>query len=168
MELIKHSIQWCKGEIFEGKMILLFGILFLVITLCLWKFGSTPNTKATIIPLLVVALLHIGTGSSSIYGNSKRQSEYTIAFNANPSDFKESEIKRTENFIKWYPNLRYLSLALIIAGFVLVAFIAAPTWRSIGLCIMLSAFSIIIIDYFSEERAHQYHNVLVAKNLGDV
>ena len=44
--MLKHSIEWCKGEIFEGKMILAFGILFLIITLCFWKFGLTVNAKA--------------------------------------------------------------------------------------------------------------------------
>ncbi|MEN2400189.1 hypothetical protein GKZ90_0010395 [Flavobacterium sp. MC2016-06] len=163
MEFIKHTIQWCKGEIFEGKMVLLFGILFLIISLSFWKFGTTPNAKASIIPVLVVALLHIGTGVSMIINNRNRQNQYTVEFNANADNFKKSEIERTENFIKWYPKLRYFSLGLIITGFLLVALITTPMWRSIGLCIMITAFSLIIIDYFSEERAHHYHSILISK-----
>lgn len=164
MDLLKHTIQWCKGEIFEGKMVVLFGILFLIISLCFWKFGTTANAKATIFPLLIVALLHIGTGISMFINNTNRQNEYTTAFNSNQENFIKSEIARTENFIKWYPALRYFSLGLIFVGFLLVALLTIPTWRSIGLCIMLLAFSLIIIDYFSEERAHHYHSILVGKN----
>ena len=142
-------------------MILLFGILFLAITGSFWKFGHTINAKAMIIPLFVISILHIGTGAAMIYNNTKRQDVYSNAFKTSPENFKQSEIQRTEGFIKLYPLTRYFTLAMMIIGFFLFVFLASPTWKSIGLCIMLLGFSVIIIDYFSEERAFQYHNELM-------
>ena len=56
MDIINHSINWCKGEIFEGKMSLLFGAIILVVSLAYWKFGSTDAAKAIFFPLLTVAI----------------------------------------------------------------------------------------------------------------
>lgn len=160
MELLKHTIQWCKGEVFEGKMIMLFGILLLLITFSFWKFGFTTNARAMIIPLLVLSLLHIGTGIAMIYSNTNKQIDYKEAYNKEPEQFKQSEIKRTEIFMKIYPLTRYFSIAFIILGFVLFAFIHNPVWKSIGLCVMVLGISIIVIDYFSEERANTYQKAL--------
>lgn len=161
MELIKHTIQWLKGEIFEGKMILLFGLLLLILTFCFWKFGTTTNAKAIIFPLLLLSLLHIGTGVSMITNNINRQSKYIELHRENVEKFRQDELKRTESFIKLYPMIRYFSIAFIITGILLFTLLPSPTWKSIGLCVIILGFSLIIIDYFSEERALLYHKVLL-------
>lgn len=161
MDLIKHTIQWCKGEIFEGKMILLFGLLLLIITFSFWKFGYTINEKALIIPMLVLSLLHIGTGITMIYSNTHKQNDYTTSYNKEPEKFRQSELVRAQGFIKYYPLTRYFSIGLILGGFLLFVLLSKATGKSIGLCVMVLGFSVIVIDYFSEERAYTYQNALL-------
>lgn len=161
MELIKYTNEWLKGEIFEGKMILAFGLLLAFLTFCFWKFGFSTNAKAMIIPLLLTAILHIITGAGMIYSNNKRAPEFNTKYQENPQLFKESEIKRVDSFVKLYPLTRYVSIGVIILGFCLFNFLHSPLWKSIGLCIMVVGFSIIVIDYFSEERALIYQKVLL-------
>jgi len=57
MELIEHSIAWCKGEIFEARLILLFGILTIITAIIFYKVGTTPSAKAMLYPLLVVGIM---------------------------------------------------------------------------------------------------------------
>ena len=160
MELFKHTNEWLKGEIFEGTMVLIFGVLLLIITFCFWKFGFSINSKAMIFPALIISLLHIGTGIYMTIQNKNRKTEYLELHTKDADSFKQSEIDRTEAFIKWYPTTRYISIGFIILGFCLFNFIPQPIWKSIGLCIMILGFSLITIDYFSEERAFIYHNAL--------
>lgn len=161
MELIKYTNEWLKGEIFEGKIILLFGIFLSILVFCFWKFGFSVNAKAIIIPLLFTAILHIATGGAMIFSNTKRITEFSTKHQENPQEFKEDEIKRVDSFVKLYPLTRYVSIAVIVLGFCLFNFLHSPLWKSIGLCIMVIGFSIIVIDYFSEERALIYQKIII-------
>ena len=53
MKFIEYSTLWAKGEIFEGLCVTLFGVLVIVCTAMLYKFGATTNAKALIIPTLI-------------------------------------------------------------------------------------------------------------------
>lgn len=161
MDIIKHTINWCKGEIFEGRMILLFGILCLLITFSFWKFGAMPSGKAFIIPLLIVSLLLIGIGISMNFSNQKRMIEYKAAYTADPQQFVKNEIQRTDSFIRWYPAIRYIGATILIIGLLIFMFTVSPLWKSISLCLMVVAIAVFVIDYFSEERAVFYHQQLM-------
>ncbi len=50
MNIISDTINWCKGEIFEGKMSFLFGVVILIVSLTYWKFASTEAARAMFIP----------------------------------------------------------------------------------------------------------------------
>lgn len=157
MYFIKHSINWCKGEIFEGRMIFLFGIIFLIITFSFWKYGTTPSAKALIIPIFILSVLSIGTGLSMNFSNQKNIVSFEKAYNENARNFVKKEKERTEAFIKWYPFTRYVGAGLILTGLLLFLFTILPLWKSISLCLIVLAFAVLVIDYFSEERANQYH-----------
>jgi hypothetical protein len=63
MNFIEHTVNWCTGEIFEGKMIAMFGITVIIISIAFWKTGTTPFAKAIVVPLLVVGLLSATAGT---------------------------------------------------------------------------------------------------------
>ena len=46
MEFIEHTVAWCRGEIFEGRLLALFGAVVVTLGLLFWRFGSTPGAKA--------------------------------------------------------------------------------------------------------------------------
>jgi len=162
MEIISGSLQWCKGEIFEGRLYLLFGICVCLLAFIYWKTGSTAFAKAMFLPFLLVGLLASGTGLGLMFTNEKRTIDYQQAFDASPSEFLVSEKTRTEGFIKWYPYTMYGMSALIIAGLGLFLFLPTANGRAAGLAIILLGFSILFLDHFSEERAHRYHEKIIA------
>ena len=51
--MVEHTLNWYKGEIFEAKFILAFGIATIVVASLYRYFGSTPNAKALFIPMLL-------------------------------------------------------------------------------------------------------------------
>ncbi|MBQ0720816.1 MAG: hypothetical protein KBT88_10330 [Gammaproteobacteria bacterium] len=165
MDLITGSLQWCKGEIFEGRLYLLFGICVCILALIYWKTGSTAFAKAMFIPFLLVGLLACSTGLGLIFTNEKRTIDYQQAFASNPSEFISSEKARTEGFIKWYPYTMYGMSILIIAGMALFLLLPTASGRAYGLAIILLGFSILFLDHFSEERAHRYHSILLKTSI---
>jgi len=161
MEFIKHALNWCNGEIFEGKMVALFGIVVVVISILFWKFGATPFAKAMFIPLLVVGLFYTAVGGTLIINNKKRIAEYQVAYKENPTEFVKSEKDRTESFIKWYPYTMYIMSGIIIIGLGSYMFWGGAWGRAIGLSSILLGFSTLFLDHFSEERAEVYHQSIV-------
>ena len=80
MKLVEYSIQWAKGESFEGMCIAIAGILTLICSLLIWKFGSTVNAKSLLIPAFVLGLLFSTMGSFMLYSNNKRVTEFQNAY----------------------------------------------------------------------------------------
>lgn len=100
MAFISSSLQWCKGEIFEGRLSLLFGICVCLLAFIYWKTGSTAFAKAIFLPFLPFGFLASGTGLGLMFTDEKRTNDYQQVFTASPREFLASEKPRTEGFIK--------------------------------------------------------------------
>ncbi len=157
MDFIQHTLNWCKGEIFEAKLILLYGIVVIIIALLFWKTGSTPSAKAMLFPLLAVGFMFSGIGGGMLYSNHNRMIEYPAAFQENPSKFVKAEKERTDEFMSWYPVTRYIMIGFALLGFGLYLFWTTPLGRAIGMSLVLMSLSTFFVDHFSEERAEMYH-----------
>lgn len=157
MEFIQHSIAWCKGEIFEGKLVLLFGLLVIIIAVLFFKFGGTPNAKAMLYPLLITGLLYSLIAGGMIINNQKRIVEYQLAYEKDPDVFVLSEKERADNFISWYPKTRWIFAIIGLVGIALNIFWATPLPRAIGISLIILMLSTYVIDHFSEERADTYY-----------
>lgn len=156
MEFINHAINWCKGEIFEARMIFFFGLLVTIVALAFWKFGTTTYAKSIFIPLLVVGLLFVIFGTTIQIINKKRISTFTEAWQEDQVAFVKSEKERTESFMKVYPILFYSFSTIIVAGVICFLFWGSPTGRSIGLAFILFGFTATFLDHFSQERGQGY------------
>lgn len=157
MELIDHTLAWSRGEIFEGNMALLYGLVVGVVSLAFWKYSHTPYAKGIISPLATVAILFISTGIYLNIQNHNRIPDYQKSYEANAGEFAQGEKIRTEEFIKWYTVTRYTMAGFIILGLVSLLFMASPSWKGAGIGLILLGFSVIFLDHFSEERVEVYH-----------
>jgi len=157
MTFYQHTQNWYNGELFEGKMILFSGIIITGISLLIWKYGTTPNAKSLIIPLLVVGLLFSIGVTSMMINYPKRMVESELAFKENIPKFILSEKERVEDFqvlYKYSVGFAAVSFVLTIIAF---GFMENRTFQSICIALMLVSVSLIIIDHFSKERAKIYY-----------
>jgi hypothetical protein len=160
MDLLQHTIAWCKGEIFEGRIILLVGALVALAAFGFWKFGETPYARAAVVPLAVLALLMMATGVTMNVSNARRIHTFTEAHAADPQAFVQAEKQRADEFIAWYPRTRWIFFGIAVVGMVLMMY-GSPMSRSIGMTLIALALSIYVIDHFSEERALIYHGQIL-------
>ena len=161
MEFINHTLAWCRGEIFEGRMYFLFGLVVLLVVLAYWKYGTTPYAKSLIIPLAVVAVFSMAGGLILNFSNQSRIFKYQQEYTEYTDQFIQQEKERTEAFMKWYPYTLFGMAGLIIIGLSLFLFLDSASWKGIGLGLILLGFSIIFLDHFSEERANIYHQKII-------
>jgi len=155
MEFIQHTIAWCKGEIFEGRLILLSGIVVIALAFLFYKIGTTPNAKALFYPLLVLGILYVGIGFTMSYSNPKRIIEFQKAFTENPEDFIQSEKERVEGFQYMYTLI--MATASFTFALLVFWFSSSPTLKAVAITVAILGISGLVIDHFSEERAANYY-----------
>ena len=161
MEFIEHSVAWCRGEIFEGRMLALFGAVVVGVAVVFWRYGSTPAARAVVVPLLVVAALALAVGISMNFSNQARIPTYQTAYAADAFAFVQSERDRTEAFIKWYPITMVSFSVITIIGLAVFLWKPTPLGRAIGLATVLLGLAVLFLDHFSEERADGYHTQII-------
>jgi hypothetical protein len=161
MQFFDYTIAWCKGEISEARIILLFGIITIVCAVLFWKTGNTANAKAMFLPLLVAGILFSSIGIGMLFKNNERLEEFAKVYYDNKTQFIKAEKDRTEGFISWYPLTFGIAAAVTVAGLIIVLFWTSAHGRSIGLTLILIALTVFFVDHFSEERAHIYHQKIV-------
>ena len=157
MKLIEYTVQWAKGEIFEGMCIAIVGLFTLVCSFLIWKYGSTLNAKALIIPTLVLGFVFGLLGSFMMYSNNERISTYQATFDADKDAFVLSEKKRVEDFQYMYPTSLAISSVCFVITILVFAFSKSPTFHAIGIVLSALGSALIVIDYFSKERAQIYY-----------
>ncbi len=54
MEIIEHTVAWCRGEIFEGRMLVLFGAVTVGVALGVFLWRPTPLGRALGLATLVL------------------------------------------------------------------------------------------------------------------
>ncbi len=161
MEFIEHAVGWCRGEIFEGRMLALFGASVVALALAFWKLGSTPSARSMFLPLLCVGAVALVVGISMDLSNQARIPAYRAAYAENATGFLESELQRTEAFIRWYPYTMYTFSVVILLGCAIFLRKPTPLGRAIGLATIILGLSVLFLDHFSEERAEDYHSKIL-------
>jgi hypothetical protein len=161
MNIIEHSIAWAKGEQFEGMCIAIAGVLSLLLAGLLWKYGTTINAKSLIIPTMVFGVLFALMGSYMVYSNGQRQTEFQQAYEFNSEQFINSEKQRVEDFQFMYPTSLAISAVCFLITLIAFVWSKNPNFHAIGILLSVFGLSLIIIDYFSKERASIYYDQIL-------
>ncbi|MBR4722182.1 MAG: hypothetical protein IK053_03900, partial [Muribaculaceae bacterium] len=152
-----YTNKWLSGEIFEGKSILIAGLCLLVLTFVVWRIGSTEYARAILIPMLVVAIMHIGIGVGMVISNKQRIPQFTEQYQKQTQEeYIESENARVNEFMKIYPQVIIFAAVSFAVAICLFAFFSKPWLRATALALIYLALSCLVIDYFSKERAIIY------------
>jgi hypothetical protein len=161
MKLIEYSTQWAKGESFEGMCIAIAGVLTLGCSFLIWKYGTTVNAKALLIPIFILGLLFSAMGSYMMYANNQRVTDFQSAYQTDSEAFIQNEKKRVEGFQFMYPTSLAISAVCFLLTILAFAFSKNATFPAIGVALYVFGLSLIIIDYFSKERGQIYYEHLL-------
>lgn len=161
MELIQHTIQWIKGELFEARLILIFGIVTILSAFLFWKIGTTPAAKALFIPLLVAGAIYSSIGAGMLYSNPKRMEELPKLYQQDKVAFAKLEKKRVDDFQYGYKISKIVATVFFLATLLIFWTTQHPTWMGIGIGLTYFGLAGLIVDYFSQERAATYYDAIL-------
>jgi glycerol uptake facilitator-like aquaporin len=157
MEFIQHTLNWVKGELFEGKIIAIVSFAILLASFLFWKFGTTPNAKAIVIPLLVVGVIAASVGVPMVFSNQKRLVEFQSNYEENSLEFIQSEKERVEDFQYMYTTALIATVVFLLVALCLLWFTKNQYLHASAIALILFGLSVQMIDYFSKERAKVYY-----------
>lgn len=157
MDFIEYTRKWFEGEIFEDYAMVGTGVVMLVLTFAVWRFGASDSARAIWIPMLLVALLHAAGGASLAINNHHRLAQFEKQYQEQPIEqFVQSEKARVDGFMGIYPMTIVVAAILFVAGTCMFAFCSALWLRGTALVLIYLALSGLVIDYFSKDRALVY------------
>lgn len=163
--MVKNTLNWYNGEIFEAKFILGFEVFTLICSLLFYFLGNTPKSKSLLAPMLIISLFFIVTGANMIYSNRTKIQEIETKYNKNPKEFVDNEIKRVEDFQYLYPLSIGISLVCFIVAIGLLYFSKNIHLQAIAIALLFFGSAFAVIDYFSKERATIYYEKLISFKL---
>lgn len=161
MEIIQHTVTWIKGELFESKMIIVFGITTIILGILFSKIGTTPNAKSLFYPFLLIGTIYAAIGGNMLYSNTKRMNEMPSLSEQNKTEFAQKEKQRVESFQYQYKISKAVATIFFLATIFIFWFTKNSTWQGIGIGLTLFGLVGLIVDYFSEERAGIYYQEIL-------
>jgi uncharacterized membrane protein len=165
MEILKTATDWAKAEVFSSSFFIVFGIVFVVVSVGFWQLGKTDLAKAYLIPTAVAGVLLLTIGTGLVYTNLTRISSFKEDFNKDAPAFVQSEIERVDATLKEYKTVVFTAIPLIIIAFALILFfVNTPTWRAISITTIAMLMIILFIDGTAHARIEVYKNQLVKKS----
>jgi drug/metabolite transporter (DMT)-like permease len=110
-----------------------------------------------VLPGLVLGVLFVLMGIAMINSNGKRPAAFQRAYERDSAQFLFDEKQRVEEFQILYP----ISLGVSAVCFLLTLFAFVwsknPTFQAIAIVLSVFGVALIVIDYFSKERAAIYY-----------
>lgn len=157
MSFLEHTINWTKGEILEGTIIIFFGLLLIASGALFWKFGTTVGAKSVVIPLLLTGAIAAISGTGMLWSNNNRLIEFEQRYHEDAAQFIVAEKHRVEQFLPWYPQIKAGITILLAIAMTIMWISDKPLFHGIALGMILLGFSLLVVDYFSKERADTYY-----------
>lgn len=150
-------VKYFNGEKAESYIFILIGVIAFAMALYFFFALKTSFWKGVAIPFIIVALLEFIVGYTIVTRSSKDIIRVQTYITNKPQKIQIDEIPRMEKVLSNFVIYRYVEIALIILGIVLMYSSMNDTfWRGIGLGLFIQASIVLSLDFFAERRGHIY------------
>lgn len=154
--------KYFNAEKSESLLFLIVGIIAVVLSVIFFFFmkSNTSFFKGAAIPLLLIGIIQ-GVVGYTVYKRSDEDRKRNVyAYDMNPSQLKDPEITRMEAVMKNFIIYRWVEIAFIAAGLILLfMFRTNPDksfWYGLGLALVTQSALMLSLDFFAEKRGHIY------------
>jgi hypothetical protein len=150
-------VKYFGGEKAESYLFILIGVIAFALALYFIFVLKTSFWKGVAIPFFIVALLEFIVGYTIVTRSSKDSIRVQTYITNEPQKIQMDEIPRMEKVLSNFVIYRYVEIALIILGILLMYSAMNDTfWRGIGLGLFIQASIVLCLDFFAERRGHIY------------
>ncbi len=155
--------RYFSGEKQESLLFLIVGIVAVLLAAVFWFFIKTNPSfyKGFAIPLIAIGLIQMIVGYTVYSRTDKQQKDIAYNMGMEPVNYiKHTELPRMEKVMKNFLIYRWVEIAFIIAGLVLIFLFRSDPgkafWFGLGIALALQAMIMLGADYFAEKREKIY------------
>ncbi len=150
-------VKYFNGEKAESYIFIIIGIIAFAMAFYFIFCLKTSFWKGVALPFLVVAFLEFIVGYTIVTRSSKDTERVEFFLKSEPQNIKAMEIPRMEKVMRNFVIFRYIEIALIVLGIVLMYSSVNDTFRrGFGLGLFFQASIVLGLDFFAERRGHYY------------
>ena len=154
---MNQVVKYFNGEKAESYIFIFIGVIAFAMTLYFIFTLKTSFWKGVAIPFILVALLEFIVGYTNVTRSSKDIIRVQTYITNESQKIQIDEIPRMEKVLSNFVIYRYVEIALILLGIVLMYSSMNDTfWRGIGLGLFIQASIVLCLDFFAERRGHIY------------
>lgn len=162
----KSTIEnYFLAEKSESLVFMIIGIVAITGAAFLYLVMKTNFHKGMALPFILIAFIQITVGYTVYKRSDEDRKRNTYAYDLNPADLKNREIPRMEKVNRNFMIYRWVEIALIVAGLILVFLYRQQNektfWYGLGMGLAIQAAVMLSADYFAEARAKKYLKGLV-------
>ncbi|MFY8162004.1 MAG: hypothetical protein ACOVNU_11790 [Candidatus Kapaibacteriota bacterium] len=150
-------IKYFDGEKLESYIFILIGVIALAMALYFIFVMKSSFWKGFAITFFIIAMLEFVVGYTIVNRSPKDIVRIENFIQKEPLSIKSLEIPRMEKVMSNFVIFRYVEIAFIIFGIILMYSSLNDTfWRGIGLGLFIQASIVLCLDFFAERRGYMY------------
>ncbi len=159
MDLIQHTQNWVKGEVFQGKIMLAIGFVLLLAFIGILK-GDQAILKGMIIPLGLMVLIQLGYGGMQVFYRPTHIGKVEKLIQENPQAALDKELAKAQNDDRVYTMAKRVWPILILLSIVLFFVFSSDYLKGLSVGLMALFMSILILDLVLHYRLETYLRAL--------
>lgn len=152
--------KYFMAEKQESLVFLALGIIALGLALVFFFYLKTNFYKGAAIPLAAIGLIQIVVGYTVYARSDNQRIGIVYAFDLNPDKLRQEELPRMKTVMKSFVVYRYVEIALLAIGLVLIFLYRSQPDKAfllgIGLTLAIQSALMLGADYFAEQRGKVY------------
>jgi len=132
MDLIKHTISWVNGEVLQGKIGLVIGILIAVAFLYFVNFQQSFY-KGMILPFVILQFILLGYSSFQILMRPKHIAKVEQSLTENPQMALKTELEKSLKDDSVYSKIRVFWAVLLVIAVILFFVLASDFYKGMSI-----------------------------------
>ena len=152
--------KYFMAEKQESLVFIIIGLLAVLAAIYFLFFHHSAFGKGISIPLLLIAAIQITVGVTVHKRSDQQRIDNVYCYDLDPSKLRNEEVPRMVTVMKNFAVLRWVEIALALAGLALVLIFRRDVnnlfWFGIGVGLGIQAILMLVADFFAERRGQVY------------
>ena len=161
MNLIDYTTTWVKGEILQGKIMIIIGVILLIAMIAIFK-GENTILRGTLIPLCLVLLALFGYGGFQVTSRPSHIVKVSEIYDKTPDVAIEQEYSKAQKDDKTYRTLKVIWVILIAVVALLYLLFSTNYLKGLSIGLIILFLTTLIIDSTLHQRLSIYKSNIEA------
>lgn len=155
MNLLEHTTNWVEGEIVQGKIMFVLGVVVLIGFITIFRSNSAL-LRGMLVPIGLILLILFGYGGYQIFGRPPHLNMVTDLIEKNPKQAIEQEYKKAEKDDSTYTMLKKVWVTLIVVSAFSYLFFSSNYLHGLSIGLVGLFATTLLVDSILHQRLLSY------------